>query len=738
MENKPLNALNRLIGLGLLAAIFCLGCGDSEEDVSTDSAPLDGNWLLTITQDYGNGQGDYRDVGTVLLNITQNEGEYQATIKGNKAALPSPKLKTFEVKDDQVHLVINSDIYTYDFEGTIQGDVIRGNVDQGSMVIEPAQLVKKPILNISEAEDFPLPMNHLEYHVLLDKVSDEKSNRIPISDHYADFLAFCEKYPQSPLSAILSHAIVDVMPRKTTTKDEVKSFAESYTKRAAIWGERMQMTAQYKVGRSLIREDQFLDLGLEYLKAAESRMNPEKKAAMQDELAYYRKMAKNFQTRSEAKLAYDRVKQDKSPEGLAKLQTLGEQSPFDPVVMFLQGEAAREMNHPDEALKLYAQLATWPRLQSTLTQEPVWEAGEKKLPEGLFLELWVEQHGNEDGLEEFKTQTYREATQLIAEKIGKPKASPTGNRLHVMELFTGAACRPCVGADLATSALEQLYPPSHLLVLRYHVNSAGVDPLTHPRNIERFQNLIAGNTNGQLATPSVFLDGQPVAARVGGFFDTAPSIGKNLKEELQGKLGQSSPLELNLRGYQHEGEITISAQLSQVPPDQKDKLRVQLLLAEEKIEFAAPNGIRQHEMIVRWFYNDGNGLALSSAGDFQFNAKVRLKDIRGLMSASTQSAAEQFDQEVTTIPLDLDGLHLVALVQNAETREIVQAAQIALKEYDTSPMLPGLQIPGNGPRVGPLLTDPNARKPASPKPKAKTPEDENKKAPGLVLPDLPS
>ncbi|MCA9070794.1 MAG: hypothetical protein KDA84_17815, partial [Planctomycetaceae bacterium] len=499
-------------------------------------------------------------MATVLLSITQEEGEYKATIKGHKAALPSPALKSFEVKENQVHLVLNSDVYTYDFEGVIDGDTIRGNVDQGGLIIEPAQLVRKTIRNISEVEDFPPSSNHLEYSLLLEKASEKNNDRISLTDHYKDFNGFCEKYPQSPLSVIMSHAIVNVMPRKATTKEDVKTYANNYAKRAGVWGERMQVLAQFNVGRSLIREGKFIDLGLDYLKTAESRMESKKKTDLQDELTYYRKMAENSRLRTDAETAYEQVKADKSEEGLTKLRTLSERSPFDPVVMFLRAQAARELNHPDEALKLYAQLAMWPRLQATLSQESVWEAGEKKLPDGLLLELWVQQHGSEKGMEEFKALTYAEATKLIAEKIGEPSSSPTGNRLHVMELFTGAGCRPCVGADLATAALEQLYPESHLMVLRYHINSAGVDPLTHPRNIERLQKLIEGNPQGQLATPSVFLDGQLVTSRVGGFLDNAPTIGQNLKNELQGKLDQSSPLELNLRGYQHEGEITISAQ----------------------------------------------------------------------------------------------------------------------------------------------------------------------------------
>lgn len=735
-----MNGLQRLIGLGLLAAIFGLGCSGSEEEVATEPPPLEGHWLLSITQDFRNGQGDYRDVATVLLSIKQTDGAYKATIKGNKPALPSPALKTFKVENNRVHLVINSDVYTYDFRGTIQGNTVRGNVDQGGLVIEPALLEKMPILGISEVEDFPVTTNHLEYNVLLDKVSNENSDRISLSDHYKDFKAFCEKHPQSPLSVIVSHAVVNVMPRKVKTKEGVKAFAKGYIQRAGVWGERMQMLAQFNIGRSLIREGQFLDLGLEYLQTAESQMDAKKQADLKEELTYYRKMAENARLRTEAENAYEQVKSEKAEAGLAKLRTLSEKSPFDPVVMFLRAQAARERNHPEEALKLYAQLATWPRLQSTLTQEPVWEASEKKLPDGLLLELWVKQHGSEEGLEEFKIQTYEEAVRLIAQKIGELKAAAAGNRLHVMELFTGAGCQPCVGADLATAALEQLYPDSHLMVLRYHVNSAGLDPLTHPRNIERFQKLLEGNPNAQLATPSVFLDGQLVKSRVGGYFDTAPVIGQNLKAELQSQMDQSSPLALNLRGYEHEGEITTSVQLSGVPPEQKDKLRVQLLLAEEDIDWAAPNGIRQHEMIVRWFYNDGNGLPLSSAGDFEFNAKVQLKDIRSLIEESTKSAAEQFGQKVASLPIELEGLRLVALVQNAETREIVQAAQLPLKKYDTAPMLPGLQRPETSPSAGPLLTNPGEPQEDKPTPpaSAEKPADEKNKANGVVLPDLPS
>ncbi len=456
------------------------------------------------------------------------------------------------------------DRYTFDFRGTVSGSTIRGTMDQGGFVIEPARLVRKPILDVGDAPNTEEPLNFAEHQKLLVEASDEKSKAISLLDHYKPMREFCEAYPQSPLSIILYHGLAHAMPRKVKTEAEVQKFAQAYLKRAKYWGKPMEMLAEFNLGKSLAEDPRFADLGLNYLNRAEAQMDAAKKTDVRRQLDYFRKMAEDAKTRQQADEAFAEAKAG-DVAGWNKLRKLSKNSPFDPVLTYLRAEAARLNGKPDEALEMNARLAVWPRLQATLQAEPVWQAGEQKLPESLLLEGWVKKHGSEAGLTAYKNQTYEEAIHLIAKQIGPPPAVPAGNRLSVMELFTGTNCPPCLAADLAISALEKRYSPSHLLVLRYHLHTNGLDPLTHPRNLERFENLLGPDPQGQFATPSVFLNGQPAKSPVGGYLDNATEVGKNLEAELRPVLPENSPLKLNLSAYRHEGEISISAKLTGVP-----------------------------------------------------------------------------------------------------------------------------------------------------------------------------
>ena len=60
-----------------------------------------------------------------------------------------------------------------------------------------------------------------------------------------------------------------------------------------------------------------------------------------------------------------------------------------------------------------------------------------------------------------------------------------GDRVVVVELFTGSECPPCLAADLAFDALEQTYTPKDVVLLEYHLHIPRPDPLTNTDSVER-------------------------------------------------------------------------------------------------------------------------------------------------------------------------------------------------------------------------------------------------------------
>ena len=700
----------RLIGLGLLVGLLGLGCGGGEEKKAEESKadPLAGNWLLVMSKDFP--QEGFHDVTTVMLYIQKKDGKYSADLKGSKPSLPGAKLKSFDVTNDVVHVVLTTGEHTLDFAGKPAGKTIPGSTDFGRLNIEPAQLVRTSVADIAQAPPVDVPSGAGEYNKFLNKISEGAADSVSYYDHFADFQTFCEEHPQSPVSVLLYQKLVQILPRKAASETEIKDFAQGDLKAAGHWGKRMQAFARFNLGASLVSEPKFADVGLKYLKEAETELGAANDAELQMVFDSVRRYADQMKTRQQAQAARAKVAEGKQEEGLLALQKLNEKYPFDPVLMFHHAEAARAAGHPDVALRYYAQISTWPMLQRRLTQEEAWLKGDRELPQSRLLELWVKQHGSERGLEEYKQKIYADAVNKIAEQIGPPKTPPTGNRVSVMELFTGSQCPPCVGADLATGALEHLYPQSHLIVLRYHVHIPGADPMTNPENYSRFETLLGSSAQNQLGTPTIFINGSKAPGNMGGYLDNAPRIGNDLKEAIQPALDDNSPLNLQLTATRHEGEISVSAQLAGVPKAQAGDLRVLLLLAEGDVKYQAQNGILRHEMLVRWMLNGEKGSVLEPTGDFNFMTKTRVGDIREFLESSLKKAEETMEEEFKTIPMELKGLYLIGFVHNPETNQILQAASVPVQVLDTSPELP---MP-----AGPKLTPPSSNKsPAStPKP----------------------
>lgn len=69
--------------------------------------------------------------------------------------------------------------------------------------------------------------------------------------------------------------------------------------------------------------------------------------------------------------------------------------------------------------------------------------------------------------------------------IEKLPARKPENRAAVVEIFTGAECRPCVAVNLAAEAVMKAYLPSDAIVLEYHFHVPHPDALACPDGMDR-------------------------------------------------------------------------------------------------------------------------------------------------------------------------------------------------------------------------------------------------------------
>jgi len=262
----------------------------------------------------------------------------------------------------------------------------------------------------------------------------------------------------------------------------------------------------------------------------------------------------------------------------------------------------------------------------------------------------------------------------------KPKTFPgrESNRVAVMELFTGAQCGPCIAADVAFDALEKAYQPKDLVLIQYHMHIPGPDPLTSPAAVARwdyYSDLFPydpDNGSGIGGTPSTLFNGKPLAGGGGGM-DNAENKFNDYRKIIDPLLAKSSDIKLTGTATRDGDAIALAVQVSGAPA--KDGLKLKLLLVEDTIKYVGGNKIRFHHQVVRAMPGGADGVTIKES-TLKHEVKADVAAIRKeLVSYLDEYAAKQRPFPYKSRPLDLKDLKAIALVQNHETGEIVQAIQ---------------------------------------------------------------
>jgi hypothetical protein len=245
-----------------------------------------------------------------------------------------------------------------------------------------------------------------------------------------------------------------------------------------------------------------------------------------------------------------------------------------------------------------------------------------------------------------------------------------GNRVALVELFTGAQCPPCVAADVAFDAALKTYQPKDVILVQYHQHIPGPDALTNDDTEARWK-YYAGR-----GVPSTYLNGAanlPLGGSKemakGAFDKLAEAVKKQLDEEANGKLT------LNAKQSGSDSDnILINVEVSDLK-DAGDDMKLRLLLVEEMVRYPGNNGQRFHHHVVRMMPGGVNGFELKEPKVKQ-EVKVNLSDLRKQLADYLEKANGRRPFLTDDRPLDLKHLKVVAFVQNDKTKEVVQAVQV--------------------------------------------------------------
>ena len=259
------------------------------------------------------------------------------------------------------------------------------------------------------------------------------------------------------------------------------------------------------------------------------------------------------------------------------------------------------------------------------------------------------------------------------------RTDKSANRVAVMELFSGAQCPPCVAADVGFDALVTSYKPADAIFLQYHEHIPGPDPLTNADSVARMAYYSKLHKDDFRGTPSVAFNGKAAAGGGGGMANAEAKFGE-FGDVLAKVLEETTDVTVR-GGVKRTGdEFAVTVELTG-KKDLDETAVLRLVLVEDTVKYVGGNGLRFHHHVVRSLLGTQKGVKIADLKDGKFAATHDLKALRtDLTKYLDDFAAKGRAFPYPERPMDLKKLKVVALVQNDETGEIVQAAQFDVTE----------------------------------------------------------
>jgi tetratricopeptide (TPR) repeat protein len=278
-------------------------------------------------------------------------------------------------------------------------------------------------------------------------------------------------------------------------------------------------------------------------------------------------------------------------------------------------------------------------------------------------EAWLDAKYHSDAPLPFKPERYQ------------PTPART-SRAVLAEVFTGAACGPCLAADLAVEAAMQRYSTKELAVLMYHVPIPEVDPMMNATTEARRE------IYQVRSAPYVVVNGSPLTGLGGGRSRVEESYVK-FKSAIDTALETPSDAHIKFNVVQQGPNIKVNITAEKLRSNSSD-LRLHLVLAEDEVRYMGSNGVRFHPMVVRAMAGErGEGWAVKSGQIASFEHTFELQRL----SAATKEYLDDYEINGRTFNPTFDekkheiawkGLSLVAFVQDRKTKQVLQTVYLKL------------------------------------------------------------
>jgi hypothetical protein len=288
----------------------------------------------------------------------------------------------------------------------------------------------------------------------------------------------------------------------------------------------------------------------------------------------------------------------------------------------------------------------------------------------------LQKAGKKDEAKDVKTQLAKLDKVLDEEFLKtaipfKPKMfegrKAKSDRAAVVELFTGAQCPPCVAADVAFDGMIKTYKPRDVILLQYHLHIPGPDPLTNKETEARAKYYKINYT------PFLLVNGKQVEG-VGGGKQNGKAMYDKVRTTVDEQLEEKPQGGLKLTADRKGDTIELTADVSGLKKT-GDDVRLRFVIVEDVARYLGRNGQRLHHHVVRALPGGLDGMALTKKSG-QHKVTVDLKEVaKGIEDYLKGRNFEEDDRR-----LGLKHLKAVALIQDNDSKEILQATQVNLSE----------------------------------------------------------
>ncbi len=620
-----------------------------------------GKWALVATQQMPDqsGQPTFRDIHLMLFELKEGAEGFTAEVHATLEGAPKFEIKSVKIDGDQCTLGLTANENTIEYQGTLKDGLVRGTMlVEGGGGVAPAMLRPTTETKYDPKGWDPAPITP-GADVLLKAISDKNQ---PLAT-----LSAAAELRGNPLSLEAFGGVFGRLAGLPKADDKtLKLIAAEFLDSAKLWGPRMAEQVRAAV----------------ILSTAGSRLYPRLAQEWLDEVG--EKMSEaGLKTYGEAfdsardQVAIDIALSDLSSEdsALAKgafdtLESKLATQRYNPEVLHALAAYANGHELPEKATEYWGDIVALPLLEGLWIRSQQGKPPGDGSPREQLLKLWESKHGNVEGFDQFLEEKFKRRMAELAEEVrkaGPEKVALEESRPVLLELFTGATCPPCIAGDVALDMIASDYPAPKVIALRYHQHIPGPDPLANQDAEDRF-----GYYEGA-GTPLMLIDGGGIPAPgIGGMLQHVGQSYGALRRSVDARLKMPSDVRITVTAALENGEVAVAASAVGWPEDKAKRLRLRMALVEHTVDFLAPNGIRNHEHLVRAMIGGAKGTAVKS-GQLAVASKLSLADLKQSLSEYLTQFEKNRGVEFPLKPLGLESLSVVAWVQNDENREVLQA-----------------------------------------------------------------